>query len=151
MSLVPGYPGFIPGYPQIPNTKYQGSSKDWCWLTWLQWLFKFDLCFQRWLTNIIDNIHHHQHENKSVMKAGMKKTKCLLPIAGKGRICPSSSERDNSLVPSLKTIGKRWLWRRKNCQLDWKKGSVHVKSRDDSWWMNSSEESQHYQISSWPY
>ena len=42
----------------------------------------------------------------------MKKTKCLLNIAGKGRICPGSSEMDKSLVPSLRTIGKRWLWRR---------------------------------------
>ena len=37
-----------PWLRQELNSIYQGSRKDWCWLTCLQWLYKCDLCLQRW-------------------------------------------------------------------------------------------------------
>ena len=77
------------------------------------------------------------------MKVGKEKTKCLLDIAGKesGKASVKvqvkgikyESPSQESFVKDSKGE-KSWL-------LDGGKGTVHVKSRGDSWAMESPEES----------
>ena len=102
------------------------------------------------LKGLRDIIGNHQHENEPVMKAGREKTKCQLDIAGKSSFKASvhvqvkGIKDESPAQEQLIMDGKG----EKSCLLDGGKDSVHVKLRGDSWRMESSEESQHYTISS---
>ena len=53
-----------PWLRQEINFIYQWWSEDYCWITWMQWLYKCDFCLQRCQDQItIGNPFHHQHEN----------------------------------------------------------------------------------------
>ena len=72
-NMLPHFAVLVgPWLNQELNSGYQGSREDWCWLPWLQCLYKCDLFLQRW-----------QNHGDLQMKAGKGDTTCLLVIAGK--------------------------------------------------------------------